>query len=78
MIHQPIGNVNPIISPWPFAQWGLDIIGPFPQVTGNRRFVLVAMDYFTIWVEGKALDEHSDKVRGPKVTSVRQRVAVQQ
>lgn len=35
-------------SPWPFAQWGLDILGPFP---GRVKFLLVAVDYFTKWVE---------------------------
>ena len=47
--------MNLVSSPWPFAQWGLDILGPFPQVTGNRRFVLVAVDYFTKWAEAEAL-----------------------
>ena len=55
MIHQPVRNLNPISSPWPFAQWGLDIVGPFLWATGNRRFVLVAVDYFTKWAEAKAL-----------------------
>ena len=41
LIHQPAGHLNPVSNPWPFAQWGLDILGPFPRVTGNRRFVLV-------------------------------------
>ena len=36
LIHQPAGHLNPISSPWPFAQWGLDILGPFPRATGNR------------------------------------------
>ena len=54
MIHQPAGNLNPISSPRPFAQWGLDIIGPFPRAIGNRRFVLVAVDYFTKWAEALA------------------------
>jgi len=44
LIHQPIGSLNPVSSLLPFAQWGLDIVGPFPQATGNCRFVLVAMD----------------------------------
>ena len=35
LIHQSAGSLNPISSPRPFAQWGLDIIGPFPQATGN-------------------------------------------
>ena len=27
LIHQLAGHLNPISSPWPFAQWGLDILG---------------------------------------------------
>ena len=55
VIHQPTRNLNPINNPWSFAQWGLDIIVPFPQAIGNRRFVLVAVDYFIKWVKTKAL-----------------------
>ena len=55
LIHQLAGHLNPINSRWPFAQWGLDILSPFPWATGNRRFVLVAVDYFTKWVEAEAL-----------------------
>ena len=60
MIHQPAGSLNPIISLWPFAQWGLDIIGPFPYATGNQRFVLVAVDYFTKWTEAEVLANIQD------------------
>ena len=55
LIHQPAGSLNPISNPLPFAQWGLDIIDPFPRATGNQRFVLIAMDYFTMWAEAEAL-----------------------
>ena len=55
LIQQSAGHLNPISSPWPFAQWGLDILDPFPQATGNRRFVLVAVDYFTKWAEAETL-----------------------
>ena len=55
LIHQLVGSLNPINKPWPFAQWGLDIIGPFPRAIGNRRFILVAVDYFTKWAEAEAL-----------------------
>ena len=41
-------------------QWGLDIVGPFPQAIGNRRFFLVAVDYFTKWVEAEALANFRD------------------
>ena len=54
-IHQPGGTLNPLSSPWPFAQWGLDIVGPFPKAAGNRRYLLVGTDYFTKWVEAEPL-----------------------
>ena len=54
-IHKPGGELNPLSSPWPFAQWGLDILGPFPKAAGNRKFLLVGTDYFTKWVEAEAL-----------------------
>ena len=40
---------------WPFAQWDLDIVGPFPKATGNKRWLLVGSDYFTKWVEVELL-----------------------
>ena len=42
-------------SPWSFAQWGLDIVGPFLKVAGNKRYLLVGIDYFTKWVEAEPL-----------------------
>jgi hypothetical protein len=33
----------------------MDILGPFPKETRRRQFVLVAVDYFTKWVEVEAL-----------------------
>ena len=54
-IHQPGGVLNPLSSPWPFAQQGLNIVGPFPKVTGNRRWLLVGTDYFTKWAEAEPL-----------------------
>ena len=47
--------LNPLSSPWPFAQWGLDIMGPFPKAAGNNRYLLVGTDYFTKWIEAKPL-----------------------
>ena len=53
--HQLGGFLNPLSNPWPFAQWGLDIVGPFPKTTGNKRYLLVGTDYFTKWVEAEPL-----------------------
>ena len=41
--------------PWPFAQWGLDILGPFPIGTRQKKFLVVMIDYFTKWVKAKPL-----------------------
>ena len=54
-IHKPTSQLNPISSPWPFAQWGLDLVGPLPRATGNRQWLIVAIDYFTKWVEAEPL-----------------------
>jgi len=46
-IYQPGGVLNLLSSPWPFIQWSLDIVGPFPKAAGNWRWLLVGNDYFT-------------------------------
>ena len=51
--HQPWEILNPLSSPWLFAQWGLDIVGHFPQAIGNRRWLFIGTDYFTKWVEAE-------------------------
>ena len=53
--HQPGGFLNPLSSSWPFAQWGLDIVGPFPKAAGNKKYLLVGTDYFTKWVKAEPL-----------------------
>ena len=54
-LRQPRGFLNPLSSPWPFAQWGLDIVGPFPKAAGNKKYLLVGTDYFIKWVETEPL-----------------------
>ena len=46
-------TMTPISSPWPFAQWGIDIIGSFPLGKKQLRFLIVAIDYFTKLVEAE-------------------------
>ena len=54
-ILQPEGVLNPLSSPWSFAQWGLDIVVPFPKAAGNKKYLLVGTNYFTKWVEAELL-----------------------
>ena len=44
-----------MMASWPFTQWGLDILGPFPIRTRQMKFLEVEIDYFTKWVEAKPL-----------------------
>ncbi|KAL0462697.1 UNVERIFIED_CONTAM: hypothetical protein Slati_0157300 [Sesamum latifolium] len=55
LIHQPAEPLTTIMSPCPFMQWGMDIVGHFPLTAGQRKFLLVAIDYFTKWVEAEPL-----------------------
>ncbi|KAI5425580.1 hypothetical protein KIW84_031405 [Lathyrus oleraceus] len=51
-IHVPQTLLNVISSPWPFSMWGIDMIGMIkPKALNGHRFILVAIDYFTKWVE---------------------------
>ena len=54
-IHQLGGVLNPLFSPWPFTQWGLDMVVSFPKTASNKRYLLVGTDYFTKWVEVEPL-----------------------
>ena len=53
--HLPAELLTSIISPWPFQQWGLDILGPLPIGRGQCKFAIIGVDYFTKWVEAKQL-----------------------
>ncbi|GJV48072.1 reverse transcriptase domain-containing protein [Tanacetum coccineum] len=53
MPRNPQQKLTPIMSPWPFYKWGIDIAGPFPEGPGKVKFLIVAMDYFTKWIEAK-------------------------
>ena len=57
----PSKVLNPVTSPWLFAQWGMDIVGPLPTVAAQKKFLLVATDYFSKWVEVEAYYKIKDK-----------------
>eukprot|EP00261_Vitis_vinifera_P037221 XP_019078464.1 PREDICTED: uncharacterized protein LOC109123373 [Vitis vinifera] len=52
LIHVPPSELHALTSPWPFSVWGIDIIGKIsPKSSSGHEFILVAIDYFTKWVE---------------------------
>ncbi|XP_057247305.1 uncharacterized protein LOC130589767 [Beta vulgaris subsp. vulgaris] len=59
--HQAASTLTTIQAPLPFDMWGMDLLGPFPPASGQQRFLLVAVDYFTKWVEAAPLASITDK-----------------
>nr|GEW43367.1 reverse transcriptase domain-containing protein [Tanacetum cinerariifolium] len=44
-----------------FDVWGIDFMGPFPSLKGNK-YILVAVDYLSKWVKAKALPTNDARV----------------
>lgn len=57
----PTEELTPITSPWPFTQWGIDIVGPLPIGRKHMKFLVVVIDYFTKWVETEPLTKITEK-----------------
>nr|GEV30903.1 reverse transcriptase domain-containing protein [Tanacetum cinerariifolium] len=68
-----LGKISSVSTPWDempqnviqfceiFDVWGIDFMGPFPSSRGNR-YILVAVDYLSKWVESKALPTNDARV----------------
>ncbi|GKV10869.1 hypothetical protein SLEP1_g22179 [Rubroshorea leprosula] len=46
LTHQPAEELASLVAPWPFAQWGLDLLGPFVKGVGGVTHLL---DHLQIW-----------------------------
>ncbi|CAJ2653881.1 unnamed protein product [Trifolium pratense] len=53
----PPRELKSLSSPWPFAWWGMDLLGPFTKGLYQNRYLIVAVDYFTKWVEAEPLSD---------------------
>jgi len=49
--HTPTEELRSIYSPWHFHTWGIDILGSFPLAICQMKYLIVAFEYFTKWVE---------------------------
>ena len=61
ILKSPVQDLISITSPWPFAQWGIDIIGPLPMAPTQKKLLLVATDYFSKWIEADAFSSIKDR-----------------
>jgi hypothetical protein len=54
--HKQPSSLTQLIQPtWPLQRWGLDLLGPLPPAQGNLKYVVVALEYFSKWIEAKPL-----------------------
>ncbi|GKB29138.1 reverse transcriptase domain-containing protein [Tanacetum coccineum] len=56
--HRPVSKnlqqkLTTITSLWPFYKWGIDISGPFLEAQRKVKFLIIAIVYFTKWIEPK-------------------------
>ena len=51
--HLPAQALQTIPITWPFAVWGLDMVGPLKAAPGGYTHLFVAVDKFTKWIEAK-------------------------
>jgi hypothetical protein len=51
----PAAALKTISLTWPFAVWGLDMVGPFKIAPGGLTHLLVAVDKFTKWIKVKPI-----------------------
>jgi len=55
-------NINVSPTAWSFSMWGIDVIGAIEPKANGHRFILVAIDYFTKWVEAASYTNVTRKV----------------
>ena len=54
--HVPAQELRMIPITWPFAVWGLDMVGPF-KPSMKKMHLLVAVDKFNKWVEAEPVSK---------------------
>ena len=57
MSHKPASALKTIPLVWPFAVWGLDMVGPFKRSKDKKTHLLVPVDKFTKWVEAEPVSK---------------------
>ena len=57
----PPERLTAMSSPWPFSQWGFDLISPLPKGRGAAMHAIAAIDYFIKWVEVEALSQITER-----------------
>ncbi|RDX65666.1 rnhA, partial [Mucuna pruriens] len=51
--HNTLEQLHSITSPWSFHKCGVDILGSFSPTLGQVKYLIMAVDYFTKWIEAE-------------------------
>ncbi|XP_071933010.1 uncharacterized protein [Coffea arabica] len=63
VIRAPPTELHGMTAPWPCSIWGMDVIGVIdPPASNGHRFILVAIEYFTKWVEASSYKHVTKKM----------------
>lgn len=52
---QSIELLRSSVAVFPFDMWGMNLVGPLPRGIGQKKFLMVVVDYFSKWVEDEPL-----------------------
>ena len=74
--HMPPSALKTIPLSWPFAVWGLDMVGPFKTARGGMTHLLVAVDKFTKWIEARPIKKLDGPTAGKFITDISVRYGV--
>lgn len=62
LVHAPAQELNPLATPWPFYEWGFNLIGAIhPSSSDGHKWIITTMEYFTKWVEATPLANSTGK-----------------
>ncbi|KAL7843241.1 hypothetical protein AOLI_G00247530 [Acnodon oligacanthus] len=65
--HTPLQTLH---SSAPMERVGVDVLGPFPETERGNKYVSVAMDYFTKWLESDGLVERFNRTLATQLAMV--------
>nr|GEW56919.1 Gag-Pol precursor [Tanacetum cinerariifolium] len=64
MLNNDVTTVN---NTWSFSHWGINIVKPQPTAPGNLKFLAIAVEHFTKWIENTTKGRHVEKFKSEHV-----------
>ncbi|KAL2246198.1 UNVERIFIED_CONTAM: Gag-Pol polyprotein [Sesamum indicum] len=79
LLHFPATPLEPLKVACPFDQWGIDIVGPFPQAVVQKKFLIVAVEYFSKFGIPRILvSDNGTQFQGKKIVAWCKELKIQQ